>query len=80
MRIDEQQLDALLSMLVLTKDAELDCDECWRRLAEFAETKLSGKTIPEGLECIEEHLNRCEDCQEEFAALKVALASEYEND
>lgn len=76
MKISKQQLDSLLKMLALTNDAELDCDSCFRLLSEFAETSLAGKSIPEGLKSIEHHLEICNECCEEFEALKDALSQE----
>ena len=60
-------------MLALTKSEEATCDECFQHMAEFAETSLAGKSIPDGLTCIEEHLQICGECREEFETLKKAL-------
>lgn len=76
MKINDQQVEGLLEMLALTKDVETNCDHCLNHMAEFAESKLSGKTIQEGLRNIEEHLERCGDCREEFETLKNALEDE----
>ena len=78
MNISEEQVQAMLEMLALTKDVEASCDDCRQQLAEFAETTLAGKSIPEGLKCIDEHLQRCGECREEFEALKAALG--HDND
>lgn len=76
MNITNEQVQALLGMLALTKDDETDCDHCLHHMAEFAETTLSGKSIPDGLKCIDEHLKGCGECREEFEALKKALGGE----
>jgi len=76
MNISEDQIQALLEMLTLTKDNEVSCDECLQSMAEFAETTLTGKTVTEGLQCIEEHLELCGECREEFEALKSALGED----
>ena len=76
MNLSENQIQALIEMLALTRDNEATCDDCLDSLAEFAETTLTGKSIPEGLKCIEEHLHLCGECREEFEALKLALAEE----
>lgn len=76
MNITDEQVQALLGMLSLTREVETDCDHCLKHMAEFAETTLAGKSIPEGLRCIEEHLERCGECREEFEALKEALGGE----
>lgn len=76
MNISEPQIRSLLEMLSLTGNEEADCGECLQHMAEFAETSLPGKPIPEGLRRIEEHLKLCGECREEFEALKDALAGE----
>ena len=76
MKFSRQQVDTLLNSLALTKDAEQDCDGCLKKLAEFAETSLAGKSIPDGLQSIEDHLKICGECCEEFEALKDALSQE----
>ncbi len=73
MKITGELVQSLLSMLALTKDEEADCGQCMQHMAEFAEAYLAGKSIPAGLECIEEHLESCGECREEFELLKVAL-------
>ena len=73
MIISNEQIQAILRMLALTKDVEASCDDCQRQLAEFAETTLAGKSIPEGLRYIDEHLQLCAECREEFEALNAAL-------
>ena len=76
MNLSDAQIQSLLKMLALTKNQETTCDECLRHLAEFVETTLPGKTIPEGLLCIDEHLQHCGECREEFETLKLALDDE----
>ncbi len=73
MNIIDEKVQALLEMLSLTSDNEADCGDCLQHLAEFAETTLAGKSIPESLRHIDEHLQRCGECREEFQALKFAL-------
>ena len=79
MIISDEQIQAMLKLLALTKDVEPSCDECLKELGEFAETTLAGKTIPEGLNYIDEHLERCVECREEFEALRAALEDEFPN-
>ena len=76
MKISDQQVESLLAMLAKTREQELDCGGCMRYLAEFAETTLAGLSIPEGLRCIDEHLQSCGECREEFEALKLAIGNE----
>ena len=49
-------------------------------MAEFATVSLAGRTIPEGLRAIDEHLRVCGECREEFEALRAALQSDPDGD
>jgi predicted anti-sigma-YlaC factor YlaD len=40
---------------------------------EFVELTLAGKNAAQAMPLVEEHLNRCGDCREEFEALLAAL-------
>ena len=46
---------------------------CLEAMAEFAENQLEGKTVPESLKTIKDHLELCGECREEFEALLTAL-------
>lgn len=74
MKINDEQVQTLLLMLSHTKDEELDCGQCMQHMAEFVETSLAGKSIPAGLKSIDEHLEACGECNEEFEFLKAALS------
>ncbi len=78
MTISNEQIDMMLEMLSLTNDQEEDCRGCLVKLAEFAENSLAGKSVPEGLSKIDEHLKICGECREEFETLKLALSSELD--
>lgn len=71
--LDEQMLEGMLRGVISTRDDEIGCDECFERLDQFTELVLAGEEIPEAMELVEDHLNRCRDCREEFEALLEAL-------
>ena len=73
MNLSPDQIKALLKMLALTRAEESTCAECLKQMAEFAECKLQGKPVEEGLQAIEHHLAICGECKEEFEALMRAL-------
>lgn len=52
---------------------ELSCEECWRQTDRFAELTIAGRNAARTMPQVEEHLNRCPDCREEFDALLCAL-------
>ena len=80
MKINNQKMQSLLDMLALTREEETSCDGCSQQLAEFAETRLAGKSLPESLKSIEAHLELCGECREEFEALKLALTESNSED
>jgi len=75
MSLSKNELDDLVRLIGLTKDNELNCEQCLSLIAEFAEQVLAGKSIPEGLKAIEQHLSVCADCREEYETLQQALRS-----
>lgn len=74
-----EKMTELLKMLAATRPEEVTCDECFEQLAEFADHKLLGKSVPESLRLIEEHLALCGECHEEYKILLKALRAAYEN-
>lgn len=73
MTLTNEEIERLMQMLGLTKDKELDCDQCLCLVAEFAEQKLAGKSASEGFKLVEHHLSICGECREEFQVLQASL-------
>ena len=73
MALSKKEIEALLRSVGLTEDDEVNCEQCLCRVAEFAERELDGKSVPEGLKAIEQHLAICGECREEYEALRRAL-------
>jgi predicted anti-sigma-YlaC factor YlaD len=69
MDLSDEQIKELLGALQVTREKEIDCDECLASVAEFAECELAGKPLPRALEAVQFHLDNCEECQEEYRAL-----------
>ena len=76
MDLSREHAEIVLKMLAETNDNEADCGYCLNHLAEYVETKLTGKTIGESLGLVEAHLEICVECCEEFEALYIALSAE----
>ena len=75
MSMTKKETDSLLRLVGLTKDDEIDCDECLSQVAELVEEKLAGKSVPERLEAVVHHLSVCPECREEYEALQRALGA-----
>lgn len=73
MPLSKSELEALVRLVGLTKDAEMDCQQCLALVAEFAERKLAGKSLPDALAAVDHHLAVCSECREEYEALQAAL-------
>ena len=73
MSLTDKQIEGLMHLIGLTRDQEINCNECLEKVAEFAECELSGKPIPDALKAVQHHLSLCTECCEEYESLRVAL-------
>lgn len=73
MPLSKEELDGLMRLISLTKDSEINCEQCLALVSEFAEQSLAGKSIPDGLRAVEHHLSICAECREVYEALQRAL-------
>jgi hypothetical protein len=73
MNLSSDQIRALLEVVSHTRDQELTCDECLGELGSFAELTLKGRPVEEAYDLVQQHLQVCGECQEEFALLLKAL-------
>lgn len=71
-------LEMLARMIAETHDEEIGCDECLEKLDRYVEMRLSGMDTAAAMPLVEDHLEKCGDCREEFEMLLEALrTSEY---
>ena len=73
MPLSIKEVTGLMRLVGLTKDDEIDCEQCLAVVAEFAEQQLAGKSIAAGLQAVEHHLSICDECREEYVALLKTL-------
>lgn len=73
MALKPKQLKTLLALIASAEPDSLDCDDCGKYLAEFAEAHLLGKELAESQQAVQTHLQNCHCCQSEFEQLLVAL-------
>jgi len=69
-------LKKLVHSVVSTRPDEIGCDDCFAQLDRFAELVLAGKNAAEAMPLVQDHLDRCMDCREEFEALLRALRAQ----
>jgi hypothetical protein len=63
----------LLRHLGRTQPEEYDCDQVHQVLDEFAEAARRGEDVAARLPLVQQHLEMCPDCWEEFQALLRSL-------
>jgi hypothetical protein len=66
----------LLREIAETREVEIGCDECFEQVDRFVEMKLSGLNTAQAMPLVQEHLEICGECREEFEALLLALGAE----
>ena len=71
--LDPQMIKGLVRDIMTALPEELGCDECLERLDRFVELVLAGKNAGEAMPLVQDHLERCGDCREEFQGLLAAL-------
>lgn len=73
--VDLDRIRKMVRVIVTTRPDEIGCDECFEQLDRFVEIRLAGKEIPEAMLLVQDHLERCDDCHEEFEALLAAMGA-----
>jgi len=67
------KLKQLVRGIVTARPDEIGCDECFEQVDRFVEMMLVGKNAAEAMPLVQDHLERCRDCCEEFEGLLTAL-------
>ena len=62
-----------LSMMAVTEETELSCDEVHELIDQFAEMQTRGENPAHLFPLVQRHLDMCPECKEEFEALLAAL-------
>lgn len=78
MSLNNDQIKQLVKMIASVGPDELDCDGCSRKIAEFAEHHLLGKTLQQSQQAVKNHLENCHCCEMEFKSLLEALENAEE--
>lgn len=69
MELSLEVLKKMVRSIASTKPDEIGCDECFEKVDQFVEMKLQGKNASEAMPLVQDHLERCNGCREEFEAL-----------
>ncbi|MBN1581142.1 MAG: hypothetical protein JXA89_10595 [Anaerolineae bacterium] len=73
MKLDTDTLKTMVQEILATHDDEIACGQCFEQLDQFVEMTLAGKNAAEAMPLVQDHLQHCRDCREEFQALLIAL-------
>lgn len=73
MQLTKDVIKKMMRSIHLTHQHELTCDECFNEIDRFAELELTGKNPAEAMPLVQEHLERCGNCKDEYEALLDAL-------
>lgn len=71
--LDRQELNKLVRAALETGEQELDCEGCLDQVDRFVEMELAGLDAAAAMPLVQNHLQKCGDCQEEFEALLIAI-------
>ena len=75
MAMSWEELKRLVQLVGRTEEREIDCDECLKKVSEFAEEQLMHKPLSEALRAVEQHLAICGECREEYEMLRKAIST-----
>lgn len=75
MQIPVDKLKAMVQGVANTRELEYSCDDVYRLLDEFAEAIANGRDAAALMPLVQQHLDMCPDCREEFEALLRVLAA-----
>ena len=73
MELDLDTLKTIVREIVTTRLDEISCQQCLERVDHFAEIVLAGRDAAEAMPLVQDHLEHCGDCRQEFEALLKAL-------
>lgn len=73
MKLDDKKIKKMVRAIASTHEKEIGCEECFSEVDKFVELELAGKHPEEALPLVKDHLDRCQNCHEEYKALLKAV-------
>ena len=67
---NSEKMQKVMAMLANTQEVELTCDEVFAVLDQFVEMAARGEDVSQLMPLIQQHLDMCEDCREEYMVLE----------
>ncbi len=66
-------MQKMMMMLSRTQEVELTCDDVFALLDQFTELAAQGEDVSKLMPLVQQHLDMCEDCREEYKVLANIL-------
>lgn len=76
-QITDEVVLKIINILERARADEITCDDMFQQLDEFVEHKFYGRDIEKIAPLLREHLDICNDCHEEYAALLHVLENTH---
>ncbi len=73
MELDPNQLSKLIALTISVKADEMGCDGCFELMDQLAQAELDGTQIDQQLQAVQNHLEQCKCCRDEYDSLMTAL-------
>lgn len=75
-KINTDKLKTVLRGILTTREEEISCDECFTELDEFVDMEFKEQDAAKALPLVQDHLNRCQSCREEYEILLEVLKTQ----
>ena len=73
--LNRSGLNKLVRAVAETRETEIGCDQCFEQMERFAEIEFSGSDAARAMPLVQDHLRKCEDCNEQYEALLRAIGA-----
>ncbi|HXH82039.1 MAG TPA: hypothetical protein VNN07_03830 [Candidatus Tectomicrobia bacterium] len=71
-------LDMLLRRIRATQDEEISCTECFDLVPVYVDLEIAGRLAEAPLPRLQQHLDQCSACREEYETLRDLVRLEAE--
>lgn len=72
-KINKEVMYKMVRAIASVREEEIGCGDCFEKVDAFVDLELAGKEAGEVLPLVKDHLERCQNCREEYEALLTAV-------
>ena len=73
MTLNTSALRQMVHEIMTTHMGEISCPACFEQIDRFAEIALSGRNAAQAMPLVQDHLDHCQECRQEFQVLLFIL-------